>query len=82
MQSVNSRRAETTEHRFRHYPQCPVKLHVTVYAAYRTGMRASPFCTTSAESSFDQILLNTLVRGPQVVAFVLPTPGGRVPVTE
>lgn len=63
------------EHSFRHHPQRPVELNVAVNAAHGTGMRSPAFCTPATEPTLNQVLLNTLVCGPQVIALILPAPG-------
>jgi hypothetical protein len=69
------RSLQLREHRFRHHPQCPVKFHVPVNTANGTGMRPSSFGITPTETALNQVLLNTLVRGPQVIALILPAAG-------
>lgn len=60
---------------FSHHPQRTVKLHVPVNATHGTSMRSFAFNITPAESALNQVFLNPLVRGPQVIALILPAAG-------
>lgn len=73
---ITSSGLKPTQHRFRHHPESPVELHITVNTAHRTGMRSSAFRTASTEPALNQVLLNTLVCGPQIIALILPAAWG------
>ena len=51
---MNSRRPETTEHGFRHHPQCPVKLHISVNAAHGT-LDADPQLLREGRDALDRL---------------------------
>ncbi|STM57346.1 Uncharacterised protein [Escherichia coli] len=61
---------------FSHHPQRTVKLHVPVNATHGTSMRSFAFNITPAESALNQVFLNPLVRGSQVIALILPAARG------
>ena len=65
------------QHILRHDPERPVELHVPVNPLYRTGMSSLAFGRSARQTALNQILLNALVGGPQVVTLILPAAWGK-----
>lgn len=72
---ITSSGLKPTQHRFSHHPEGPVEPHISVDTTHGAGMRSPAFCTPTTEPALNQVLLNTLISGPQVIARILPAPG-------
>ena len=83
MAKPESRRREYTgllqapEQAFRHDPQGAVELHVAVNAFNRTGVGPFAFRCSARQTAFNQVFLNALISGPQVVTLILPAAWGK-----
>lgn len=73
---ITSSGLKPTQHRFSHHPESPVKLHISVDTTHGAGMRSPAFRTPATEPALNQVLLNTLICGPQIIALILPAAWG------